>query len=477
MTNFPDKYRYKVDSISDDGLSVKLFAGIHDIDNCVEWVSLYAQLTNSRWIVSQSRDDGGKYVCRKLYRCQFSSTNKKLKKRNFDCLASISIIVKFTNKYTRYRYQHVKENLPAIITINLQHSHDTESAKALTSLAPSSETFDRFQFYFHSQMSVAEAIRRNAAFLKEEFGDVNKLMVNANYNPKPRTVAYWHEKWRKKHLSDTTASGMIKENLPAIITINLQHSHDTESGKALTSLAPSSDTFDRFQFYFQSQMSVAEAIRRNAAFLKEQFGDVDKLMVNADYNPKPRKVAYWHEKWRKKHLSDTTAVLPSGDKADTTEFYNAFENNPNSEHLSFSSSTTNQQLLSSSVFVELLPCTSECIHNINAPVRDDQEILNSDRETIDKLIKNLPIYHFKKLVTEIEKCKNPSDYIAIVDAISERKLIRKHYRAPINVQPTAVARRRSGVTKGNKRLISGRPVLVGVQKKKKDDEICPGRLL
>ncbi|XP_077283233.1 uncharacterized protein LOC143909205 [Arctopsyche grandis] len=407
MANFPDKYRYKVDSISDDGLSMKLFAEIHDIDNCVEWVSLYGQLTNTRWIVSNTRDDGGKYVCRKHYKCQFSRKNKKLKTRNFDCLASINIIVKYTNTRTRYLYQNVKENLPAIITINLQHSHDTESAEVLTSLAPSS------------------------------------------------------------------------------------------------------DTFDRFQCYFQSKMGVAAAIREHAAFLKEEYGDVDKIMINGTFNPKKRKVAHWYETWKKKHSSDTTAVLPLGDKADTTEFYNAFENHSNSEQLSFSSSTsiqqpsfsssttvqqssstttvqqpsspssttnqhpsstyvtTIQQPLNSSVRIEQLPSTSECIHDITAHVQDDQEILNWERENFDKLNKNLSIYHRKKIFSAIEKCKTPSDYIAIADRFSERKLIKKHYRAPINVQPTAVTRRRSGVTRSNKRFISGRPELVGVQKKKK----------
>ncbi|XP_077289535.1 uncharacterized protein LOC143913546 isoform X2 [Arctopsyche grandis] len=394
MAKFPDKYRHKVDSISDDGLSMKLFAEIHDIDNCVEWVTLYGQLTNSRWIVSRSKDDGGKYVCR----------NKKLKKKNFDCSASINIIVKYTNKMTRYRYQHVKDNLPAIITINLQHSHDTESAEVLTSLAPSSATFDRFQGYFDRKMGVAKAIREHAAFLKEE------------------------------------------------------------------------------------------------------FGDVDKLMVNGIFNPKPRMVAHWYERWRKKHLSDTTAVLPLGDKADTAEYYNAFENNPNSEQLSFSSSTsiqqplssssttvqqssssttvqqpsspsstTNQQSLSSyfttiqqpltsSILIEQLPSTSECIHNVIAPVQDYRGYLNSFREAADKLLNNLPMYYGKKIISEIEKCKNPSDYMAIADCFSERKLIRKHYRAPINVQPRAVSKRRSGFTRNIKILTSRRPRIGGCSK-------------
>ncbi|XP_077289018.1 uncharacterized protein LOC143913223 isoform X2 [Arctopsyche grandis] len=333
---------------------------------------------------------------RKHYKCQFSSRNKKLKKKNFDCSASINIIVKYTNKYTRYRYQHVKDNLPAIITINLQHSHDTESAEVLTSLAPSSATFDRFQGYFDRNMGVAKAIREHAAFLKEE------------------------------------------------------------------------------------------------------FGDVDKLMVNGIFNPKPRMVAHWYERWRKKHLSDTTAVLPLGDKADTTEFYNAFENNPYSEQLSFSSLTSIQQTLSSSsttvqqsssstvqhpsspspssyfttiqqpltssILIEQLPSTSECIHNIIAPVQDDQEILNLTRRACDKLIKNLPIYHCKKFISEIEKCKNPSDYIAIADCFSERKLIRKHYRASINVQPRAVSKRRSGFTRSIKILTSRRPRIGGCSK-------------
>ncbi|XP_077287251.1 uncharacterized protein LOC143912015 [Arctopsyche grandis] len=151
------------------------------------------------------------------------------------------------------------------------------------------------------------------------------------------------------------------------------------------------------------------------------------------------------------------AVLALGDKANTKEFYKPLEKHPNLEQFSSSSSTdiqkpsssyftSIQQPLTLSVLIEQLPSTSECIHNIIAPVQDDQEILNLTRGACDKLIKNLPIYHCKQFISEIEKCKNPPDYIAMVDWLSKRKLAKKHYRAPINVQPTAVARRRSSVT-------------------------------
>ncbi|XP_077289130.1 uncharacterized protein LOC143913305 isoform X1 [Arctopsyche grandis] len=738
---FPEKYKYKVDSISDDRLSMKIFAEIHDIDGCADWVSLYAQLTNSRWIVSQSRGDGGKYVCRKYYKCQFSRKNKKLKKINFDCLASINIIVKYMNTRTRYLYQHVKDNFPAIITINLQHSHDTESAEALTSLAPSSATFDRFQCYFHSKMSVAEAIREHAAFLKEEFGDDDKLMVNGTFNPKSRTVAHWHEKWKKNHLGDTTAPGMIKkiydtieamEKVGAakikfiedpftvcIMTPLMERASNLQSTKDIIFIdSTSSCDLQQNTITFVLTESVVGAVplaviitkgqttaEYSSAFtlLKDFLGDINPRYIMTDDSNAERSALsgifkdsklvlcafhisqavwrwlwdakhgiliedrkilhkffknilisssepeadialielnnsricqkylqwikyvekYWErrESWcfayrnqftrgnqtnnyaeitvrifkdivlnrckafnavdiigyvcvemnryykdrlmdfahgrnaAKKHIlnpftkkityltkdniveSDngfvyivpsqkipnlvyevdirlecctcntgylgnmckhqagvialfhnvkektlenrySIAVLALGDKANTKEFYKPLEKHPTLEQFSSSSSTDIQQPspssstdiqqpLISSVLIEQLSSTSECIHNIIAPVQDDQEILNWERETFDKLNKNLSIYHRKKIFSAIEKCKNPSDYIAIADRFSERKLIKKHYRAPINVQPTAVARRRSGVTRGNKRLSSGRPALVGVQKKKK----------
>jgi hypothetical protein len=158
----------------------------------------------------------------------------------------------------------------------------------------------------------------------------------------------------------------------------------------------------------------------------------------------------------------TIAVLALGDKANTKEFYKPLQKICEQSSTSVCSELLHSELPQTTLISLEQPSTSTFIH----PIQNVDDSKSRD-EKISRIVQKLSEfscdYDLDKFDEKISKIKNPSEMSAFLNSFPTRK----HYRTPINVQPTAVARRRPGVTRGNKRLASGRPSLSAVPKKKK----------
>jgi hypothetical protein len=49
-------------------------------------------------------------------------------------------------------------------------------------------------------MNVSEATRAHQDYLELSEGILEKTFASPTFNPKPRTVGFWYEHWRQKHL-------------------------------------------------------------------------------------------------------------------------------------------------------------------------------------------------------------------------------------------------------------------------------------
>jgi hypothetical protein len=103
-----------------------------------------------------------------------------------------------------------QENLPAIISLKLEHSHDTLSATALSELAPSPSVRWRFESLFAKNFGVASATleyrkeRRDAGLSSED------NHTNRSINPKRSSINHWYRTWLKKKLGSLSLAQSIE---------------------------------------------------------------------------------------------------------------------------------------------------------------------------------------------------------------------------------------------------------------------------
>lgn len=91
-----------------------------------DWISKFSETTCTNWIVWKTFPQPKRYVYRKLYKCQHSCLNKSKKpqmgscrRRNLKCDASISVLIKITNKNTIKNDIYLKQGLNAEIKVRL----------------------------------------------------------------------------------------------------------------------------------------------------------------------------------------------------------------------------------------------------------------------------------------------------------------------------------------------------------------------
>ena len=72
--------------------------------------------------------------------------------------------------------------------------------EALYYTRPSRAVKRLFDEYFMGGMNVSEAILAHQDYLELSEGISEKNFASAALNPKPRTVRFWYDKWRQKHL-------------------------------------------------------------------------------------------------------------------------------------------------------------------------------------------------------------------------------------------------------------------------------------
>ena len=102
--------------------------------------------------------------------------------------------------------EYMSRGLPCIITLFWTHNHDISSAEALHYHSPGEEMKKLFTAYFDSGMNPAAAMKYHKDALEMDADFSEQYFADANKNPLPRSVYYWHEQWRQLNLGEYCAS-------------------------------------------------------------------------------------------------------------------------------------------------------------------------------------------------------------------------------------------------------------------------------
>jgi hypothetical protein len=143
----------------------------------------------------------------KKWVCQHAAKNKTSESdRNTQCKATIDVLIKKNNRFTRRNDEHLKASPPlcATLTLNANHNHAIATVGSLKFLRISAETELKFYRYFDDGMAPSEAIRaheNSILFLENS----TEILADGSLNPIQRTVYNLHDKWKKHHFGTATA--------------------------------------------------------------------------------------------------------------------------------------------------------------------------------------------------------------------------------------------------------------------------------
>ncbi|XP_077302780.1 uncharacterized protein LOC143923130 isoform X2 [Arctopsyche grandis] len=213
--HFPEEFRHKVDMENTSKGYISLFVDLKNVAEADRWILVYQQMSFTQWLSRDKKHNQKDIIYSAFYKCHHSayrkSTTSAKRSKNMNCGANLKIVIRENTTNVQLRYQHVKEdNLPALIVINSNHSHDIESAEALSSLSPPHYLREQFEIYFYSNLRVANAMRAHSNYLRDEEGANEKMLANGFYNPKKRTICYWYELWMKTNIALRNGISMIQ---------------------------------------------------------------------------------------------------------------------------------------------------------------------------------------------------------------------------------------------------------------------------
>ncbi|GFV45680.1 SWIM-type domain-containing protein [Trichonephila clavipes] len=175
----------------------------------------YSVVSNTNWIVYGCTPNPQRFVFSKTWICHNSNRHKQNARRNADCKAKLSIVIKKITKATKKKDKYLKYDIPLVgeVKISLLHSHNTTSAETLRMLRVNDEVCQQFYQYFSDGMSPIEAIRfhENKFLLEENFMG----LANASINPTHNQIYYLHKCWRDANLgSSINPFDKLKEKVP-----------------------------------------------------------------------------------------------------------------------------------------------------------------------------------------------------------------------------------------------------------------------
>ncbi|GFY01042.1 SWIM-type domain-containing protein [Trichonephila clavipes] len=149
----------------------------------------YSVVSNTNWIVYGCTPNPQRFVFSKTWICHNSKRHKRNARRNADCKAKLSIVIKKITKGTKKKDKYLKYDIPLV-------GLSTE-----------------FYQYFSDGMSPIEAIRfhENKFLLEENFMG----LANASINPTHNQIYYLHKCWRDANLgSSINPFDKLKEKVP-----------------------------------------------------------------------------------------------------------------------------------------------------------------------------------------------------------------------------------------------------------------------
>lgn len=108
--------------------------------------------------------------------------------------------------------------------------------------------------------------------------------------------------------------------------------------------------------------------------------------------------------------------------------------------------------------------------NLHNNTEQNKTVLNNIKNEFNRLedyLTHVPQEILKKFTTKLKFIKNPQQLTSFFVNINKSLTSINKKRGQIKVQPTAISRRRQGVTRGSKKIPSGRPPKIGKTKIKK----------
>ncbi|GFS96019.1 SWIM-type domain-containing protein [Trichonephila clavipes] len=146
----------------------------------------YSVVSNTNWIVYGCTPNPQRFVFSKTWICHNSKRHKRNARRNADCKAKLSIVIKKITKGTKKKDKYLKYDIPLVgeVKISLLHSHNTTSAETLRMLRVNDEVCQQFYQHFSDGMSPIEAIRfhENKFLLEDNFMGLANASINPTHN-------------------------------------------------------------------------------------------------------------------------------------------------------------------------------------------------------------------------------------------------------------------------------------------------------
>ncbi|KAL5241955.1 hypothetical protein ACI65C_009365 [Semiaphis heraclei] len=199
-------------------------------------------------------------------------------------------------------------------------------------------------------------------------------------------------------------------------------------------------------FYFDSGMGISESQRYHEQLLELKGDFTLEHFGNGGINTCYRTVCNWHDTWRSLNLEkpeiEQINVTEMNDTTNNTTIYN----------------DTNVQELN---LIEPMQSTSQ-ESNEKSKFENVLNLLNLCNTTYGSSTTGI-----KKLEQRLKKVKSRGKWENFLHTAGNCLPLRNKDGATIKVQPTTVARRRVGITKGSKQLLAGKPPLAENATKKR----------
>ncbi|KAL1436293.1 hypothetical protein MTO96_049806 [Rhipicephalus appendiculatus] len=350
-------------------------------------------------------------VFHKIWRCKESKRERSSGKPAAHCPAKIDLKIKKVNRNTKRNdaFLRGERPLPAVIKLlhHNNHNHSTAAADALSRLTPTLQTKQTFLAYFDNGMSPAEAIRlHESKLLVQEDGYA--LVANSAVNPLPPAIYYWHRLWREQNFGKNFDPLLkITEKMPLYV----KHGLDVKLGRS-----------EDGQFWV---VLVATPIMRRAQQLIAARECPEAFMTDNSSEEKAALKAVWPEG---KQLLCFFHVAQAEWRWLTAARHNINVEERKHFMLAFQKDADNNL---EALFEQLRQIHAE--EKGNAAYR--RHLLSGT-----------------KRLRRLQEQKRGVGAMMAMDAALGLELRRGRY---IKVQPTAISRRRPGLTRGSKRVAAG----------------------
>lgn len=218
-----------------------LRANLYSADDVEEWLKKYCDESCTSWIVSTVRSMCTRMVFHKVWECHLSHRNKTRKRLQPSCPARLDIKIKVVTSGSQRNDRFLRRDPPLAAVIKLigEHTHLVGCPDAPRSSRPTAETRARFEGYFESGMTPAEAINHNRNLLAAE-SDAERRGLHGVPNPRTSAVYTWHQQWRKaKYGQQENPLAKLQERAASFVASGTDvHTCGTEDGWAVLVVTP-----------------------------------------------------------------------------------------------------------------------------------------------------------------------------------------------------------------------------------------------